>query len=179
MQVNGFTFSRRRIIEVATFVVLVVLGCVLPYLSMQYQNDKIEVVQFSGRLFSAADFVRGIDPLYFPSYEPGPKVGQMQLGLNVYNLGAAMHQIGAVVAVLMCWSLFQDEINKFFWWPLHLAGWLLALGFVPLFIGRSLLHRVQVDTSVSYGWLPLTLAGVVIVALTFRAHSRIDTYASI
>ena len=57
---------------------------------------------------------------------------RLPLALNVFNLGASMHQVAAVVAVLVCWALLPDEVNKFFWWPLHLAGWALALGVVPL-----------------------------------------------
>jgi hypothetical protein len=29
-------------------------------------------------------------------------------------------------------GLFFDEINKFFWWPLHLSGYLLVLVPIPL-----------------------------------------------
>src|SRR5919107_4090941 len=176
---SGFTFAGERLWEVVGIVVLVVVGSLLPYLSMPYVNRTVELVQERASLFPAAQFIRGIDPLWLPGYEPGPAADQIELALNVFNLGPSLQQIGAVVAVLTCASLFQDEINKFFLWPLHLSGWALALPPLPLFTGLHLLHRADVAVSVRIGWLPVALAGVLILVATFRARSRIDTYASI
>jgi hypothetical protein len=78
------------------------------------------------------------------------------------------------VAIITAGCLFQDEINKFFWWPLHLSGWLLAVGFIPLFIGAVLLSREGVDLTVLPGWIPLTLAGIVVLVCTFKSRQRID-----
>lgn len=176
---TGFTFGGERLWEVVGTVVLVVVGSLLPYLSMPYVNRTVELVQERATLFPAAQFVRGIDPLWLPGYQPGPAANQIELALNVFNLGPSLQQIGAVVAVVTCASLFQDEINKFLWWPLHLSGWLLALSPVPLFAGLSLLHRADVAVTLRVGWLPVALAGVLVLVATFRARSRIDTYASI
>jgi hypothetical protein len=176
---SGFTFGGERLWEVVGIVVLVVLGSLLPYLSMPYINRTVELVQERASLFPAAQFIRGIDPLWLPGYQPGPTTNQIEFALNVFNLGSSLQQIGAVVAVVTCASLFQDEINKFFWWPLHLSGWLLALSPVPLFTGLHLLHRADVAVTVRIGWLPVALAGVLVLVATFRARSRIDTYASI
>jgi hypothetical protein len=82
--------------------------------------------------------------------------------------------IGAVVAIITAGCLFQNEINKFFWWPLHLAGWLLALSFIPLFIGAAMLSREHVKLTVLPAWIPLTLAGIVVLLCTFRSRDRID-----
>jgi hypothetical protein len=67
--------------------------------------------------------------------------------LNVMSTGPSLHQIGAVVAIITVACLFQNEINKFWWWPLHLAGWLLAVAFIPLLVGGSmrLLAMDQLD----------------------------------
>ncbi len=175
----GFTFSRPRILQVAGIVALIVLGSLLPYLAMPYINYATELSQLNATLFPAATFVRGVDPLWLPNYQPGPENAQIQLALTVFNLGPSLHQIGAVVAVLFCWALFTDEINKFFWWPLHLSGWLLALAPLPLFIGLGQLHATDTAITVRIGWLPLTLAGVLVLVATFRSWRRIDTYASI
>jgi len=175
----GFSFGRDRVAAVAAVVGLLVLGSLLPYLSMPYINFAVELVQKHATLFPAAQFIRGIDPLWLPGYEPGPDTDRIIFALNVFNLGPSLQQIGAVVAVLTCASLFQDEINKFFWWPLHLSGWLLALSPVPLFLGLRLLHQADVSISIRIGWLPIALAGLVVLVATFRARGRIDTYASI
>jgi hypothetical protein len=176
---SGFTFGRERLLQVAGIVVLVVVGSLLPYLSMPYVNRTVELVQEHATLFPAAQFIRGIDPLWLPGYAPGPRTSEIVFALNVFNLGPSLQQIGAVVAVLTAAALFQDEINKFFWWPLHLSGWMLALSPVVLFTGLHLLHRAAVVISLGIGWLPVALAGVVVLVATFRARSRIDTYASI
>jgi hypothetical protein len=70
--------------------------------------------------------------------------------------------------------LFHNEINKFFWWPLHLAGWLLALSFIPLLIGAAMLTREHVELTVLPAWIPLTAAGIVTLVWTFRSRERID-----
>ena len=169
------TFSRDRVVPAAASVVLVVLGALLPYLRMQYLSLTVQVVEARLTLFPAATFVRGIDPLWLPAADPD----RLPLALNVFNLGSSMQQIGAVLAVLLCWALFADEINKFFFWPLHLAGWLLALGPVPLLIGLSMLRSAGVVVGLGPGWVPLALAGVVVLVSTLRARSRLDTYGGI
>jgi hypothetical protein len=178
-RVSGFSFSRPRLLQVGGILALILLGSLLPYLAMPYINYAAEPAQENASLFPAATFIRGVDPLWLPGYTPGPATAQIQLALTVFNLGPSFQQIGVVVAVLFCWALFQDEINKFFWWPLHLSGWLLALAPVPLLVGLHQLHAAHVDITVRIGWLPVALAGVLILVATFRSRTRIDTYASI
>ncbi|MCW2811612.1 MAG: hypothetical protein JWP61_2070 [Friedmanniella sp.] len=179
MNFNGLTFSRPRILAVAGAVLLVVVGSVLPYLRLDYIDYTVQLTHFHASLFPSATFVRGVDPVWLPSYSPGPQYGRLQLALNVFNLGPSFHQIGAVVAVLTLACLFQDEINKFFWWPLHLAGWLLAIAVLPLVVGLVLLRQADVTVGIDPGFVPLTLAGILVLWATFRSHKRIDTYASI
>ena len=100
----------------------------------------------------------------------------MQRGVDLMHLGAHAHQVGLVIAVLTAWGLFMDEINKFFWWPLHIAGWILGLGTVALMVGWLLLRAVEVDVQILAGWVPLLIAGILALVFTFRARSRIDTY---
>ena len=176
---SGFSLTRPRLAAAAAIVVLVVVGSLLPYLSMPYVDFAAQPAHFAASLFPAATFIRGIDPLWLPGFQPGPAADQMQVALTVFNLGPSLQQIGAVLSVVFLVALFQDEVNKFLWWPLHLSGWLLALAPVALFLGLRLLHAAQVEVSVQLGWLPLALAGVVVLVATFRSHSRMDTYGSI
>jgi hypothetical protein len=95
--------------------------------------------------------------------------------LNVIAAGPSLHQIGAVVAIITAGCLFQDEINKFFWWPLHLSDWLLAVGFIPLLVGAALLSREGVGLSVlPAAWITLTLAGILVLICTFESRHRND-----
>jgi hypothetical protein len=175
MALRGYSITRDRLWPAAASVGLVVLGSLLPYLRLSYLNFTVERVDARLTLFPAATLVRGVDPLWLPSAD----IDRLPAALNVFNLGVSMHQIGAVLAVLTCWALLADEINKFFWWPLHLAGWVLTLGVVPLFVGFRLLRSAGVEVGLGPAWLPLTLAGVIVLVTTFRARERIDSYAGI
>ncbi len=175
MRFRGLPFRRDRVIPAAVSVVLVVVGALLPYLRLQYLNRTVELVDARLALFPAAALIRSVDPLWLPAAD-GTRLPQ---ALQIFNLGGAMHQIGAVLAVLLCWALFAEEINKFFWWPLHLAGWVLALGLVPLLAGLGMLRAAGVVVGLGVGWVPLTFAGVLILVSTFRAQSRLDTYGGI
>jgi hypothetical protein len=175
----GFSVTPQRLGVVVGVIVLVVLGSLLPYLALPYIDHSGDLAQEKATLFPAVQFVGGLDPLWLPGYRPGPATGSIEVALNVLNLGVDMQQIGLVVAVLSVAALFQNEINKFFWWPLHLSGWILALSPVALFIGVHLLHQASVSISLKAGWIPIAIAGVLVLVVTFRAHSRIDSYASI
>jgi hypothetical protein len=118
--------------------------------------------------------VGGLEPLDLPNYSPGEKAQRIVFALNVIAAGPSLHQIGAVVAIITAACLFQDEINKFFWWPLHLSGWLLGVGFIPLLLGAALLSREEVELTVLPAWIPLTGAGIVVLISTFRSRDRID-----
>ena len=123
--------------QVSAIVILVILGMALPYLTMVWQNPASELVVFRGSLIPSGNFVGGLEPLDLPDYSPGERAQGIVFALNVIAAGPSLHQIGAVVAIITAACLFQDEINKFFWWPLHLSGWLLAVGFIPLLIGAA------------------------------------------
>jgi hypothetical protein len=97
----------------------------------------------------------------------------------VIGLAPGLQEIGTLVAAATCWGLFFDEINKFFWWPLHLSGYLLVVVPIPLFIGLHLLRASRVVVSASPAWVPAVLAGLLILIVSFRARSRIDTYRGI
>ena len=133
MRLKGFSFSRNRLLQVSAIVILAILGMALLYLTMVWWNSASEIAVFRGSLTPSANFVGGLEPLDLPDYSPGEKSQRIVLALNVIAKGPSLHQIGAVVAIITAACLFQDEINKFFWWPLHLSGWLLAVGFIPLY----------------------------------------------
>jgi hypothetical protein len=177
MLVKGFVLTPRSVIPVVVIVVLIVTGCLLPYLSMQYLTQTIEVAEFRGTLFPGAQFVRGIQNEYLPPFYNG--IQDMSAGLNWTNLGASMQQIGSVLAVGSVWCVLQEEINKFFWWPMHLSSYLLTLGPIPLLIGASMLREQTVVISIGPGWIPVAVAGILTFLLSLRARRRLDTYAGI
>ena len=84
-----------------------------------------------------------------------------------------------VVALVTLVALLMDEINKFFFWPLHLAGWVLVLATVLLWLGAVRLGRLGVELSLGPGWVPLLVAGALVLVFTFRARTRIDTYGGV
>ena len=175
---RGLTVTWERAAQVGGLLVLLVLGAVLPYVTMEHYSARTELVQSTARLFGAAEVLNGIDPSYMPSYDVAVR-SQMNLAFNVIGFAPGLQEIGTLVAAATCWGLFFDEINKFFWWPLHLSGYLLVVVPIPLFIGLHLLRASRVVVSAGPAWVPAVLAGLLILIVTFRARSRIDTYRGI
>ena len=176
MRWRQFTFTRGRIVQAALIVVVGVVGALLPYLRVVYENFASEVVEETKSLWPAAAWLRSLSIGYLPS---AGTPEQVQRGIDLMNLGAHAHEVGLVIAVATVWGLFMDEINKFVWWGLHVGGWLLALATLPLLGGWLLLRRVDADVSVLVGWVPLLAAGVLAIVFTLRARSRLDTYAGV
>jgi hypothetical protein len=52
-----------------------------------------------------------------------------------------------VLAIGSIWCVPQEEINRFFWWPMHLASSLLTLGPIPLLTGAGMLREQTVVIS--------------------------------
>jgi hypothetical protein len=103
----------------------------------------------------------------------------MNLAFNVIGVAPGLQEIGTVVAAVTCWGLFFDEINKFLWWPLHLSGYVLVVVPIPLLVGLYMLRASRVTVSVGPAWVPAVLAGLLILVVTFRARSRIDSYGGV
>jgi hypothetical protein len=175
---RGLSFTRERVIGVAAIVVLIVLGVVLPFVTITYVNDASESVVGRERLTGAGDLIGGIDPTYLPGYVIALR-DAFTLGLNVVSFGIGLQQIGSIVAVATVVGQFFDEINKFLWWPLHLAGYLLVLAPVPLFVGVHLLQVQKIPIQIGPAWVPAALAGALALVMTFRSWKRIDTYSGI
>lgn len=178
MHWRGITITRGRAAQVGGLLVLLLLGAVLPYVTMEHYDARTELVRSTARLFGAGGLLNGIDPSYMPSYDVAVRP-QMNLAFNVIGLAPGLQEIGTLVAAATCWGLFFDEINKFFWWPLHLSGYLLVVVPLPLFVGLYLLRASRVTVSAGPGWVPAVLAGILVLVVTFRARNRIDTYGSI
>jgi hypothetical protein len=87
--------------------------------------------------------------------------------------------LGSVLAVGSVWCVLQEEINKFFWWPMPRSSYLLTLGPIPLLIGASMLREQTVLISIGPGWIPVAVAGVLVFVLSLRARRRLDSYAGI
>ena len=127
---------------------------------------------------SRAGDLTGLDATYLPSYDPEVRP-DFNVAFNVLGIGPTLQIFGSLIALVTCWGLFYDEINKFFWWPLHLSSYLLIAVPIPLFIGLNLVRDLRVTINLGPGWVPAVLAGVLILVLTLRARSRIDTYGGV
>lgn len=149
-----------------------------PNLTLQYVNHQIQVVQSTERVFGGAQLVGGLDATYLPAFHL-TNTGQLNQALNVFAAGPGLQEVGLVVALLTCWCLLLDEINKFLWWPLHLSGYVLLGAVIPLFVGRQLLRSAQVAVSLGPAWAVLALAGVAVLVFSCRARKRLDTYGGL
>lgn len=172
---GAFTFTRSRVIAVIAVIVLAAVGVALPYLTLGYEDFASQPIRPTHSLWPAGDMLRRLSLGYLTA---GPNAGADQLGhgLDVITAGTSIQQIAVVVAVITVVGLCRDEINKFFWWPLHLSGWLFVAGATLLFVGAALWRGLEVDVVVGPGWVPLVLDGGLILVLTFRSWHRIDSY---
>lgn len=179
MALSNFTLDRGRLLQVAVPLVLGALGCLLPALTITSRNAQIETVTSTGRLWPAADLARTLDPQVMPSFYDGAEPARLGLWLNALSVGLTLEQIGVVVGVLSLVALLMDEINAFVFWPLHLAGWVLAAAPIPLWLGAIGLRRLAVELALGPAWFALTAAGITLLVLTVRARSRIDSYPGV
>lgn len=174
---GNLVVTRYRLLQCGSVAVLLVLGAVLPYVTLTYINGASERVTGSPRLFGAASLLGGVDPTYLPGYAQQLR-SSYDLALNFAAAGPGMQQIGTVVALVTCWGLLTDEINRIVWWFLHLSGYLLVLAPVPVLVGAHRLQGLGVPVGVGPAWVPSLLAGAVVLVCTLRARRRIDTYGA-
>jgi hypothetical protein len=172
MRRGPFTFSRNRVIQVLLMIVPGIVGAALHYFTLGYTNFSSEPVRETVSLWPAARLTTVLSLGYLPATSGTPD--QLQHGLDFINLGGHCHEVGLVVAVLSCWGLFMDEINKFVWWPLHISGWLLVLGTAATIGGWAIWRGLGVDVHLGPGWIPLSASGILIIVFTFLAWSRVD-----
>lgn len=174
----GISFTRARVLQVGGILLLLVLGAALSYITLGYIDPSSEPVTSTVRLWGAGDLLGGLDPTYLPGYTPDRR-GQLDLALNLAAAGPGIQQVATVVAAVACWGLFADEVNKFFWWALHLAGYPLILSAVPLLLGRQRLAAQGIEVALGPAWIAAVLAGALILVVTARSRSRIDSYGGI
>ena len=124
---------------------LLLLGVVLPYLTLEHFDAVVRGHPRDGLAAGAGDLT-GLDATYLPSYDPEVRP-DFNVAFNVLGIGPTLQIFGSLVAAVTCWGLFYDEINKFFWWPLHLSGYLLIAVPIPLFIGLKMVRDLRVDAS--------------------------------
>ncbi|HEY5980017.1 MAG TPA: hypothetical protein VIT41_10320 [Microlunatus sp.] len=179
MAIANLTLDRSRLVQVALPLVVGALGCLLTYLTITSLNAQIEPVTLTQRLWGAADLARSLDPTDVPSFYTGSDPDALGRWLNTFSIALTLQQVGVVVGLVTLVALLMDEINKFFFWPLHVAGWVLVLSTVPLWLGAVQLGRLGVALRLGPGWLPLLLAGALVLVFTFRARLRIDTYGGV
>jgi hypothetical protein len=174
---GGAVVTGARALQVGGILLLLLLGVVLPYLTMEHFDESFAVIRETASLPAAGDLT-GLDAIYMPSYDPELRPA-FNVAFNVLGIGPTLQIFGSLVAAVTCWGLFYDEINKFFWWPLHLSGYLLIAVPIPLFIGLNMVRDLGVTASLRVGWIPATLAGILILIVTLRARNRIDTYGGV
>ena len=174
---GNLVVTRSRALVVGSVVVLLVLGIVLPYVSLTYLDASSVRVTGRPRLFGAAGLLGGVDPTYLPGYEQQTR-SAYNLALNFAAAGPGLQQIGTVVGLLACWALLTEEINRIAWWFLHLTSYPLILAPVPLLVGVAQLHGLDVAVGLGPAWVPGFLAGVLLWVASWRARPRIDTYGS-
>ncbi len=174
---GNLVVTRRRAVVVGAVLVLLVLGAVLPYVTFGYIDLASVPTVGRPRLFGAASLLSGVDPTYLPGYAPQLR-DTYDLALNFASAGPGLQQIGTVLAVLTCWALLTEEINRFAFWFLHASGYPLVLAPIPLVVGDVRLSALDVPISVGPGWVPGLLAGVLVLVTTLRNRHRIDTYAA-
>ena len=180
---RGIVVTRGRLAQVVAIVALAALALALPYLTLQYLDKAVQVTQSTERVVGAGGLVGGLDASWLPSFyrpEYGPvAAAPMNRGLNLIALAAGAQLIGGIVALACCWALLIDEINRIFWWPLHLAGYPLLLAPVPLLFGVNLLRNTGVLIDAGPAWLSAVLAGGVVLVVSVRARRRIDSYGGL
>jgi hypothetical protein len=174
---GGARVTTGRALQVGGILVLLLLGVVLPYVTLEHLNESFAVVTETASL-SGAGGLTGMDATYLPSYSPEIRP-DFNVAFNVLGIGPTLQIFGSLVAAATCWGLFYDEINKFFWWPLHLSSYLLIAVPIPLFVGLSMVRGLGVNARIELGWIPAVLAGVLILVVTLRARDRIDTYGGV
>jgi hypothetical protein len=174
---GGAVVTGARALQVGGILVLLLLGVILPYLTMEHFDESFAVIRETASLPGAGDLT-GLDAIYLPSYDPEVRP-DFNVAFNVLGIGPTLQIFGSLVAAVTCWGLFYDEINKFFWWPLHLSGYLLIAVPIPLFIGLNMVRDLRVTASLGIGWIPAMLAGILILIVTLRARDRIDTYGGV
>jgi hypothetical protein len=174
---GGARVTTGRALQVGGILVLLLLGVVLPYVTLEHLDESFAVVTETASL-SGAGVLTGMDATYLPSYNPEIRP-DFNVAFNVLGIGPTLQIFGSLVAAASCWGLFYDEINKFFWWPLHLSSYLLIAVPIPLFVGLSMVRGLGVNARIELGWIPAVLAGVLILVVTLRARDRIDTYGGV
>ena len=174
---RGVTVTPGRALQVGAILLLLLLGVILPYLSLEHLDQSFAPVRSAARLLGAGTLL-ALDPTYFPSYTPDTRES-FNLAFNVAGVAPVLQQLGSLMALITVWGLLFDEINKFLWWPLHLSSYLLVAVPVPLLIGAGMIRDTGVTIGIGPGWVASVLAGVLTLVATVRSRDRIDTYGGV
>lgn len=98
----------------------------------------------------------------------------LALAFNATYLGLALHEFGLLLATFSVWSVLGDDVNRWLWWMMRIAGWLLVSS--PPFIttGWALMQRSGVPAQLGIAWLLTMLGGLGLVLLAWVTRQRID-----
>ena len=172
------TFSRERVIGVALIVMMTILGLALPYVTTLYVDAARDRVTSVLRAIATSQLFAQITPDDLPGRDEAALTTR-SFGMAMVATAANLQWMAGLVALATAGGQFVDEVSKFFWWPLHLAGWVLTVQPVGLLVGLAVLQAQGVTISPGPASVPACAAGLVALVLTVRSRHRIDTYRGI
>jgi len=109
---RGITITWERAMQVGGLLILLVLGAILPYVTMEHYNARTELVRSTVQLFGAGGLLSGTDPSYLPSYDVVVR-SQMNLAFNVIGVAPGLQEVGTVVAAVTCWACSSTRSTSF------------------------------------------------------------------
>lgn len=164
MPAKGVAGVRRsRVVATAVLAVLLLLSALLPHVWIADQG--------TGRwLFPTGSFFAAVQPAYLPA----TSLEALAFAINVTYLGLGMQELSMVAIALTFWIFASEDINRWLYRILLVAGWMLTLS-VPLVItGWGLMLRAGTPAILGYAWVPTLLAGLAIVIGCRLSHDHID-----
>jgi hypothetical protein len=117
---SGARVTTGRALQVGGILVLLLLGVVLPYLHHGALRRVVRGHQRDG-LAPQRRELTGLDATFLPSYDPEIRP-DFNVAFNVLGSDRRCRSSAAWSRRSAAGGLFYDEINKFFWWPLHLSA---------------------------------------------------------
>ncbi|HEY5979094.1 MAG TPA: hypothetical protein VIT41_05600 [Microlunatus sp.] len=154
---------RWRVPVVVGIGVLMAMSVVAPHLGIAGQGLGRSLIP-TGLLFSQ------VQPAAVGPYD----LALLGLGINVAYLGIGMQQLALVAAFASFWVLAAEDINRWIFRVVIIAGWVLALSTPITLTGWSLIRASGAPALLGWAWLPALIAGLAIIVVARRSRERID-----
>ena len=107
MRWRGGTVTAARALQVGGTLALLLLGVVLPYLTMEHFDQSFAVIRETASLTDAGGLT-GLDATYLPSYDPAVRP-DFNVAFNVLGLGPTLQIFGSLVATVTCWAVLRRD----------------------------------------------------------------------